>query len=103
MYKGVTYLDISQPIPTNTSDREVGPNSYTNVLVKITRTKNPVYTTENSVPVEGKALVQNLVYRTITEKSVKKFKNCELPPCLQCLWHQGRRVGAKIPDKIDQR
>ena len=55
MYKGVTYLDISQPTTTNTSYREVGPNSHTNVLVKITRTKNPVYTTENLV--EGKALM----------------------------------------------
>ena len=73
MYKGVTYLDISQPITTKTSDREVGPNSHTNVLVKSTRTKNPVYTTENLV--EGKALMQNLVYQTITGKSVKKFKN----------------------------
>ena len=102
MYKGVTYLDISQPITTNTSDQEVGPNSHTNVLVKSTHTKNPVYTTENSVPVEGKALMPNLVYRTITGKSVKKLnKLCELPLSLQCLWHQGRRVGAKIPDKID--
>ena len=41
MYKGFTYLDISQPITTNTSDREVGPNSHTNVLVKSTRTKKP--------------------------------------------------------------
>ena len=73
MYKGVTYLDISQPITTNTSDREVGPNSHTNVLVKSTRTKNPVYTTENSV--EGKALMQNLVYQILTGKSVNKFKN----------------------------
>ena len=72
MYKGVTYLDISQLISTNTSDREVGPNSHTNVLVKSTRTKNPVYTTENLV--EGKALMQNLVYQTITGKSVKKKK-----------------------------
>ena len=31
MYKGVTYLDISQPITTKTSDREVGPNSHTKV------------------------------------------------------------------------
>ena len=83
MYKGVTYLDISQPITTKTSDREVGPNSHTNVLVKSTRTKNPVYTTENLV--EGKALMQNLVYQTITGKSVKKIqKLCELPLCLQC-------------------
>ena len=84
MYKGFTYLDISQPITTNTSDREVGPNSHTNVLVKSTRTKNPVYTTENSV--EGKALMQNLVYQTITGKSVQKKnkKLCELPLCLQC-------------------
>ena len=73
MYKGVTYLDISQPITTNTSDREVGPNSHTNVFVKSTRTKNPVYTTENSV--EGKALMQNLVYQTLTGKSVKNFVN----------------------------
>ena len=42
IYKGFTYLDISQPITTNTSDREVGPNNHTNVLVKSTRTKNPV-------------------------------------------------------------
>ena len=49
MYKGVTYLDISQPITTNTSDREVGPISHTNVLVKSTCTKNPVYNTEKSV------------------------------------------------------
>ena len=77
MYKGVTYLDISQRITTNTSDREVGPNSHTNVLIESTRTKNPVYTTENTVAVEGKALMQNLVYRTITGKSVKKFKNFE--------------------------
>ena len=72
MYKGVTYLDISQPVTTNTSDREVGPNSHPNVLVKSTRTKKkkPVYSTENSV--EGKALMQNLVYQTITGKSVKK-------------------------------
>ena len=75
MYKGVTYLDISQRITTNTSDREVGPDSHTNVLIESTRTKNPVYTTENTVAVEGKALMQNLVYRTITGKSVKKFKN----------------------------
>ena len=81
MYKGVTYLDISQPITTNTSDR-VGPNSHTNVLVKSTRTKNPVYTTENLV--EGKALMQNLVYQTITEKHQKIQKLCELPLCLQC-------------------
>ena len=73
MYKGVTYLDISQPVTTNTSDREARPNSHPNVLVKSTRTKNPVYTTENSV--EGKALMQNLVYQTITGKSVNKFKN----------------------------
>ena len=74
MYKGFTYLDISQPITTNTSDREVGPNSHTDVLVKSTRTKNPVYTTENLV--EGKALMQNLVYQTITGKTVqKKIKN----------------------------
>ena len=83
MYKGVTYLDISQPITTNTSDREVGPNSHTNVLVKSTRTKNPVYTTENLV--EGKALMQNLVYQTITGKSEKKkFKNFVNYLRLQC-------------------
>ena len=82
MYKGVTYLDISQPITTNTSDREVGPNSHINVLVKSTRTKNPVYTTENLV--EGKALMQNLVYQTITEKRQKIQKLCELPLYLQC-------------------
>ena len=76
MYKGVMYLDISQPITTNTSDREVGPNSHTNVLIESTRTINPVYTTENSVAVEGKALMQNLVYQTITGKTVNKFKNC---------------------------
>ena len=81
MYKGVTYLDISQPITTKTSHREVGPNSHTNVLVKSTRTKNPVYTTENLV--EGKALMQNLVYQTITGKSQKIQKLCELPLCLQ--------------------
>ena len=73
MHKGVTYLDISQPITTNTSDREVGPNNHTNILVKSTHTKNPVYTTENSV--EGKTLMQNVVYQTITGKSVKIFKN----------------------------
>ena len=72
MYKGVTYLDISQPITNNTSVGEEGPNSHTNVLVKSTRTKNPVYTTENLV--EGKALMQNLVYQTITGKSVKNSK-----------------------------
>ena len=70
MYKGVTYLDISQPITTNTSDREVGPNSHTNVLVKSTR---PVYTTENSV--EGKALMQNLgVPNSNREKTSKNSK-----------------------------
>ena len=74
VYKGVTYLDISQRITTNTSDREVGPNSHTNVLIESTRTKNPVYTTENTVAVEGKPLMQNLVYQTITGKSVKKLK-----------------------------
>ena len=83
MYKGVTYLDISQPITTKTSDREVGPNSHTNVLVKSTRTKNPVYTTENLE--EGKALMQNLVYQTITGKSVKKLwhlcKLCDVGGC----------------------
>ena len=85
MYKGVTYLDISQRITTNTSDQEVGPDSHTNVLIESTRTKNPVYTTENTVAVEGKALMQNLVCRTITGKSVKKIqKLCELPLCLQC-------------------
>ena len=84
MYKGVTYLDISQRITTNTSDREVGPSSHTNVLIESTRTKNPVYTTENTVAVEGKALMQNLVYRTITEKCKKIQKLCELPLCLQC-------------------
>ena len=69
MYKGVTYQDISQRITTNTSDREVGPNSHTNVLIESTHTKNSVYTTENTVAVEGKALMQNLVYRTMTEVS----------------------------------
>ena len=72
MYKGVTYLDISQPITNNTSVREVGPISHTNILVKSTSTKNPVYTTEHLV--EGKALMQNLVYQTLTGKSVKNKK-----------------------------
>ena len=78
MYKGVTYLDISQPITNNTSIREVGPNSHTNVLVKSTRTKNPAYTIENLV--EGKPRVPN--YNR--EKRQKILKLCELPLCLQC-------------------
>ena len=79
MYKGVMYLDISQLITTNTSDQDIGPNSHTNVLVKSTRTKNPVYTTEKLSgwkSVNAKPRVPNY--------NGKASKKTNLPLCLQC-------------------